>query len=64
MPQWDREYARFGFTSQGHIGCFYVATRAQAIYVLHAFEKGTQKTAPRDLEIGRERFRALEKVRQ
>ena len=43
---------------------FYVATRAQAIYVLHAFEKKTQRTASRDLEIGRERFRALEKVRQ
>ena len=42
----------------------YVATRAQAIYVLHAFEKKTQKTAPRDLAIGRERFRALGKVRQ
>ncbi len=43
---------------------FYVATRAEAIYVLHAFEKKTRKTAARDLEIGRDRFRALEKLRQ
>ena len=43
---------------------FYVATRAEAIYVLHAFEKKTQKTSARDLRIGRDRFRALGKLRQ
>jgi phage-related protein len=35
-----------------------------AIYVLHAFEKKTQKTSAHDLRIGRERFRALAKLRQ
>lgn len=43
---------------------FYVATRAEAVYVLHAFEKKTQKTSARDVAIGRERFRALGKARQ
>ncbi len=43
---------------------FYVTTRAEAIYVLHAFEKKTRKTAARDLVIGRDRFRALGKLRQ
>jgi phage-related protein len=43
---------------------FYVATRAEAIYVLHAFEKRTQKTSTHDLRIGRDRFRAIEKLRQ
>src|SRR3954466_13277231 len=51
-----------------HVGgahrVFYVAARAEAIYVLHAFEKKTRKTAARDLEIGPERFRALGKLRQ
>jgi phage-related protein len=51
-----------------HVGgahrVFYVAARVEAIYVLHAFEKKTQKTAARDLEIGRDRFRALRKLRQ
>ena len=51
-----------------HVGgahrVFYVATRAEAIYVLHAFEKKTGKTAARDLEIGRDRFRSLGKLRQ
>lgn len=43
---------------------FYVTTRAEAIYVLHAFDKKTQKTSAHDLRIGRNRFRALGKLRQ
>ena len=43
---------------------FYVTTRPQAIYVLHAFEKKTQKTSAADLRIGRERLRSLEQLRQ
>jgi phage-related protein len=39
---------------------FYVATRPEAIYILHAFEKKTQKTTAQDLRIGRDRFRVLE----
>ena len=42
---------------------FYVATRPEAIYVLHAFEKKTQKTSAHNLRIGRERFRVLAKLR-
>jgi phage-related protein len=41
---------------------FYVATRAAAIYVLHAFEKKTQKTSARDLRIGRDRVGALREL--
>jgi phage-related protein len=43
---------------------FYVATFAEAVYVLHAFEKKTRKTTARDLEIGRERFRSLIAMRR
>jgi phage-related protein len=43
---------------------FYVATRREAVYVLHAFEKKTQKTSAQDLRIGRDRFRALRKLEQ
>jgi len=43
---------------------FYVAPRSEAIYVLHAFEKKTQKTSAHDLRIGLDRFRALAKLRQ
>jgi phage-related protein/predicted XRE-type DNA-binding protein len=41
---------------------FYLATRGDAIYVLHAFEKKTQKTSANDLRTGRERFRAMAKL--
>ena len=37
----------------------YVAKFSEAIYVLHAFEKKTQKTAKPDIELARTRFRAL-----
>ena len=32
---------------------------AEAVYVLHCFDKKTQATRPGDLELGRRRFRAL-----
>jgi phage-related protein len=38
---------------------FYVATFAEAVYVLPAFEKRTRKTPKRDLDLARERLRAL-----
>lgn len=38
---------------------FYVAKFEESIYVLHAFSKKTQKTEKKDLEKGRERYKAL-----
>jgi phage-related protein len=37
----------------------YVAKFAEAVYVLHAFDKRTRKTSKPDLELARQRFRAL-----
>jgi phage-related protein len=37
----------------------YTARLADAIYVLHAFQKKTRTTSKRDVEIGRERFNQL-----
>jgi len=37
----------------------YVAKFREAVYVLHAFEKRTRKTGSRDVELARQRFRAL-----
>ena len=37
----------------------YVAKFAESVYVLHAFEKRTRKAANRDVELARQRFRAL-----
>ena len=38
---------------------FYVAKFDEAIYVLHAFVKKTQKTAPKELAIGTTRYKLL-----
>jgi phage-related protein len=38
---------------------FYIASFAEAIYVLHAFQKKTQRTSARDLTIAASRFRDL-----
>ena len=37
----------------------YVAKFAEAVYVLHAFEKKTQQTAQRDIDLAKSRFRVL-----
>jgi phage-related protein len=39
----------------------YIATFADAIHVLHAFEKKTRKTARRDLELAAARLRQLKR---
>ncbi|MGA8109973.1 MAG: type II toxin-antitoxin system RelE/ParE family toxin [Acidobacteriaceae bacterium] len=37
----------------------YMARLADSVYVLHAFQKKTQTTAKRDIELARERFRLI-----
>jgi len=43
---------------------FYVAKFAEGVYVLHAFQKKTQQTAQRDIELARERYREILRQRQ
>ncbi|WP_339475577.1 type II toxin-antitoxin system RelE/ParE family toxin [Pseudomonas sp. RL_5y_Pfl2_69] len=43
----------------GAFRVFYVVNRPEAIYVLHAFRKTTQKTEKRDLDLGRARYKTL-----
>jgi phage-related protein len=38
---------------------FYVTAVADAVYVLHAFEKRSRKTSKRDLDLATTRYRAL-----
>lgn len=35
----------------------YLATRPEAVYVLHCFQKKTQQTAQRDIELARSRLK-------
>jgi phage-related protein len=43
---------------------FYIATFKEAVYVLHAFEKKTRKTAQSDVQLGRENLKELRKWRR
>ena len=43
----------------GEFRVIYVAKMADAIYVLHAFHKKTQKTSPRDLNLAMRRYKQL-----
>jgi phage-related protein len=43
---------------------FYITRFEEAIYVLHAFQKKTQKTSKIDVEIGQKRYQQMLKYRQ
>ena len=43
---------------------FYVAKFEEVVYVLHAFQKKTQKTAKHDIEIGQQRYRIARRHQQ
>jgi len=50
--------------AHGAYRVFYIAKFEEAIYVLHAFQKKTQKTAKRDIEIGQERYKTAQQESQ
>jgi phage-related protein len=43
----------------GAFRVLYVAKFLEAVYVLHCFQKKTQKTAARDIELGQKRLKTL-----
>ncbi|WP_273819793.1 type II toxin-antitoxin system RelE/ParE family toxin [Pseudomonas asplenii] len=43
----------------GAFRVFYVANRVDALYVLHAFRKTTQRTQARDIELARARYQEI-----
>ena len=46
--------------SSGAFRCIYLATRPEGVYVLHCFQKKTQKTSQQDLELAQRRFKSLQ----
>ena len=44
---------------EGQFRVIYVTKFDNAVYVLHAFQKKTQKTRQQDVEIARQRFKAM-----
>ena len=45
----------------GAFRVLYIAKLADAVYVLHCFQKKTQQTAKRDIDLARQRLKALVK---
>ncbi|MDZ7852111.1 MAG: type II toxin-antitoxin system RelE/ParE family toxin [Halomonas sp.] len=43
----------------GAFRVFYVANRGDAVFVLHCFQKKTQKTAKKDIDLGKQRYKEL-----
>ena len=48
----------------GEYRVIYIAKFAEAVYVLHSFQKKTQTTAPRDIALATKRYRALANERK
>ena len=46
--------------SSGAFRCIYLATRPEGIYILHCFQKKTQKTSQRDLDLAQTRFKSIQ----
>src|ERR1700745_1905430 len=45
--------------ADGTFRVIYLATRPEGVYVLHAFQKKTQKTSLRDLRLAQERLKLI-----
>ena len=45
--------------ASGAFRTIYLATRPEAVFVLHCFRKSSQKTAQRDIELARQRLNRL-----
>ena len=63
MPTVGKGVGEIRISTQTEHRIFFVARFHEAIYILHVFEKRSRKTAARDIELGRARFRALVRSR-
>ena len=59
MPQVGQGAMEIRIHVLGEWRVIYVAKFADAVYVLHAFQKKTQKTRQEDIELARKRYRAV-----
>lgn len=60
MPTIGRGVEEIRITEEsGSWRVIYLSRRGDAVYVLHAFQKKTQATSRRDIEIARKRFAEL-----
>jgi phage-related protein len=59
MPNVGHGVREIRIRANGSYRVIYLATRPEGIYVLHCFQKKSQKTAPRDLNLARQRYKQI-----
>jgi phage-related protein len=59
MPEVGAGAIEIRISLGGAFRVFYVAKFEEAVYVLHAFRKKSEQTAPEDMELGRKRYRDM-----
>jgi phage-related protein len=59
----QRDLVGLPAAAQDRFGAIYVASFPEAIYVLHVFEKKSQRTAQRDIQVARARLRRVRSSR-
>lgn len=59
MPSIGSGVREIRIRAGGAFRVIYLATRPEGVYVLHCFQKKTQKTAPHDLELARQRYKQI-----
>lgn len=64
MPTIGKGVEEIRIRAKGAYRVFYVARFSEAVYVLHAFEKKTQKTAKEDIKVGQQRYQQMIRFRQ
>jgi len=63
MPSIGSGVIEIRLHEEGEFRVFYIAKFAEAIYVLHAFQKKTRKTPQRDIALARARLKQLRRSR-
>jgi hypothetical protein len=58
----EKVLTKFVFVFWASGVCFYVAKFGNAVHVLHAFQKKTQKTRREDIELAQRRYRQIEEA--
>ncbi|NEQ12270.1 MAG: type II toxin-antitoxin system RelE/ParE family toxin [Moorea sp. SIO4E2] len=64
MPTIGQGVEEIRIRTEGAYRIFYVAGFEEAVYVLHGFEKKTQKTSQKDLKIGEQRYQQVIELRR
>jgi phage-related protein len=59
MPTVGAGVCEVRIRQDGAFRVFYIATLADSVYVIHAFQKKTPKTRKLDLELGQTRYKQL-----